>query len=107
MEREALAAYGRAVGAAFQIADDILDLEGTPEAVGKAVGKDAGAGKATLVAALGREKAGALLAELVREAHAGRWPLRQPGRDPRRSRPLRGGAAGVKLRCVASRRRPC
>lgn len=79
VEREALAVYGRAVGAAFQIADDILDLEGTPEAVGKAVGKDAGAGKATLVAALGREKAGALLAELVLEAHAALAPFGSRG----------------------------
>lgn len=74
-ERQALATYGRAVGAAFQIADDILDLEGTPEALGKAVGKDAQAGKATLVAALGRTAAGALLDDLVREADAALAPF--------------------------------
>lgn len=67
-QRRALAAYGRALGAAFQIADDILDLEGSVETVGKAVGKDTGAGKATLVAALGREAAGELLTNLVAEA---------------------------------------
>ncbi|OYW50083.1 MAG: geranylgeranyl pyrophosphate synthase [Rhizobiales bacterium 12-68-15] len=73
--RAALAAYGRAVGAAFQIADDILDLEGSAEAMGKAVGKDDGAGKATLVAALGRAAAGALLADLVRDAQAALIPF--------------------------------
>ncbi len=59
-EAEALAAlrrYGRAVGAAFQVADDILDVEATPEQLGKATAKDAGKGKATLVAALGLDGA--------------------------------------------------
>ena len=52
-QRHLLAAYGRDIGTAFQIADDLLDAEGTEEATGKAVGKDAAAGKATLVAVLG------------------------------------------------------
>ncbi|MEW6255220.1 MAG: polyprenyl synthetase family protein [Pseudomonadota bacterium] len=78
--RAALAAYGRAIGAAFQIADDILDLEGSEEMVGKAVGKDAEAGKATLVAALGRDAAGELLDELVREAEAALNPFAEKGR---------------------------
>ncbi len=56
-QRHLLAAYGRDVGAAFQIADDLLDVEGTPEETGKATGKDAAAGKATLVAILGVERA--------------------------------------------------
>ena len=47
--RAALLAYGRGLGAAFQIADDILDRESTTEALGKAAGKDAAAGKGTLV----------------------------------------------------------
>ena len=71
----ALAAYGRALGVAFQIADDILDLEGSPDEVGKAVGKDAGAGKATVVAALGRAEAGRLLAQLVAQARAALEPF--------------------------------
>lgn len=78
-QRAALTIYGRAVGAAFQIADDILDLEGSEETVGKAVGKDADAGKATLVAALGREAAGALLEDLVREAEAALVPFADRG----------------------------
>jgi len=55
--RHQIAAYGRDLGAAFQIADDILDAEGTAEEAGKATGKDAEAGKATLVSVLGLERA--------------------------------------------------
>ncbi|WP_237213724.1 polyprenyl synthetase family protein [Falsiroseomonas oryziterrae] len=55
--RHALAAYGRDIGAAFQIADDLLDATATPEEAGKQTGKDAGAGKATLVGLLGLERA--------------------------------------------------
>ena len=57
MQRHLLVCYGRDVGAAFQIADDILDVEGSAEDVGKATGKDAAAGKATLVSILGLERA--------------------------------------------------
>lgn len=57
MQRQLLAAYGRDLGAAFQIADDLLDAEGTKEETGKATGKDAEAGKATLVGILGVERA--------------------------------------------------
>lgn len=56
-ERAALVAYGKALGAAFQVADDILDVEATPEQLGKATAKDADKGKATLVSALGLEAA--------------------------------------------------
>ncbi|MHB2169409.1 polyprenyl synthetase family protein [Alsobacter sp. R-9] len=55
--RAALLAYGKALGAAFQVADDILDVEASPEAMGKATGKDAGRGKATLVGLLGLDGA--------------------------------------------------
>ena len=48
-----LAAYGRDLGAAFQIADDLLDATASAEEAGKRTGKDAGAGKATLVGLLG------------------------------------------------------
>lgn len=62
-----LAAYARALGLAFQIADDILDATGSEAAMGKRVGKDARAGKATFVTLLGlagaRARAGALVAE--------------------------------------------
>ena len=57
MPRHALAAYGRDIGAAFQIADDVLDATASAEETGKRTGKDAGAGKATLVGLLGLERA--------------------------------------------------
>ncbi len=63
-------AYARALGEAFQIADDLLDVTGTEEELGKRVGKDAGAGKATLVDILGVVGARARATELVAEAAA-------------------------------------
>ena len=60
--------YGIAIGQAFQIADDLLDVEGDTKTLGKAAGKDAAAGKATLVVALGLEGARARLKELVTES---------------------------------------
>ena len=58
--------YGRDLGAAFQIADDVLDAVGTTEGIGKTAGKDEAAGKATLVALLGVERA-RLQAEMLAE----------------------------------------
>ncbi len=55
--RANVAAYGRDLGAAFQIADDLLDAVGETTAIGKTAGKDAAAGKATLVALMGVERA--------------------------------------------------
>ena len=55
--RAQVAAYGRDVGAAFQIADDLLDAAGDSAAIGKTAGKDAAAGKATLVAVMGPARA--------------------------------------------------
>jgi farnesyl diphosphate synthase len=49
--------YGRDLGAAFQIADDVLDAVGTTEGIGKTAGKDEAAGKATLVGLLGVDRA--------------------------------------------------
>jgi farnesyl diphosphate synthase len=66
--RAALATYGRAIGAAFQIADDILDLEGDAATLGKRAGKDAAQNKATLPGALGLEGARRELARLIDEA---------------------------------------
>jgi len=63
-ELEALTRYGERLGAAFQLADDLLDVEGEPTTVGKATGKDAAAGKATLVGLIGVEKARATLDKL-------------------------------------------
>ncbi len=55
--RHVLHAYAHDVGLAFQIADDLLDVEGDEKAVGKKTGKDAAAGKATFVSLLGVERA--------------------------------------------------
>jgi len=67
--------YGTAIGQAFQIADDLLDVESDAKTLGKAAGKDAAAGKATLVAALGTDGARARLKELVAQADAALAPF--------------------------------
>ena len=63
-----LRAYARAMGLAFQIADDVLDVEGDAAKVGKAVRKDAQAGKATFVSLLGLDGAKRRAETLVTEA---------------------------------------
>lgn len=63
-----LAAYATALGLAFQIADDILDIEGDAATVGKATGKDTDAGKATFVSLLGLDGAKRRAEELVQSA---------------------------------------
>ena len=64
----ALCIYGDAIGLAFQIADDVLDVTGDAQAVGKAVGKDEAAGKATFVSLLGMDGAKRRADELVESA---------------------------------------
>ncbi len=66
--RQSLAAYAHDVGLAFQIADDLLDVEGSAEDVGKATAKDAERGKASFVAILGVERARAQAELLVAQA---------------------------------------
>jgi farnesyl diphosphate synthase len=68
--RNALSAYAHDVGLAFQIADDLLDIEGTAAELGKTPGKDAAAGKATFVSILGLERARAQADLLARQAAA-------------------------------------
>jgi farnesyl diphosphate synthase len=68
--RLALRGYAHDLGLAFQIADDLLDVEGAAGITGKPVGQDAAAGKATFVSILGVERARAQAAVLVRQAVA-------------------------------------
>jgi farnesyl diphosphate synthase len=68
--RASLLRFGSALGAAFQVADDLLDREATAETMGKRTGKDAEQGKATLVDALGIEGARAECERLTGEAFA-------------------------------------
>jgi farnesyl diphosphate synthase len=68
--RNALSAYAHDLGLAFQIVDDLLDVEGDPSVVGKATGKDAAAGKATFVSILGLERARSQAGMLARQAAA-------------------------------------
>lgn len=67
-ESAALAAYASAIGLAFQITDDLIDVAGDAEAAGKRLRKDAAAGKATFVSLLGVEAARARAEALAEEA---------------------------------------
>lgn len=69
-DRERLAEFGSAIGLAFQLADDLLDLTSDASQMGKATGKDAAAGKGTLVALHGANWARSQLHGLVGQAHA-------------------------------------
>jgi len=74
-KRRALDRFGAIVGEAFQIADDILDVEGDAATVGKATGKDAGAHKATAVGILGVAKAKDKLFGLIEQAETALAPF--------------------------------
>jgi farnesyl diphosphate synthase len=76
--RTHLHGYARDVGLAFQIADDLLDIEGDPERAGKTLGKDAAAGKATFVSLMGVDRAREQAALLIDQAKA---HLRGYGRE--------------------------
>ena len=65
-----LRGYARDIGLAFQIVDDLIDHEGDEAVAGKAVGKDAGAGKETFVSLLGAERAREQAGMLVEQAIA-------------------------------------
>lgn len=66
--RNALATYGQELGLAFQIADDLLDVEGNPAEMGKAAQKDASKGKPTVVSVLGPERARSQAEALAHQA---------------------------------------
>jgi farnesyl diphosphate synthase len=77
--RAALQCYGAAVGEAFQIADDLLDIDGDAATVGKQTGKDAAAHKATFVSLLGVEPARQRLKTLIADAEAALAPFGEQG----------------------------
>lgn len=60
--------YGRLIGLVFQIVDDLLDIEGSQEELGKSIGKDAGVSKATFPSVYGIEESRAKAAELTEKA---------------------------------------
>jgi geranylgeranyl diphosphate synthase type II len=65
---EALSTYGQAVGLAFQIADDVLDVEGDPKRMGKGVQKDDAAGKLTYPNLIGVEQSKEKAAQMIDQA---------------------------------------
>jgi geranylgeranyl diphosphate synthase, type II len=76
---ETLALYGRKIGHAFQILDDVLDEDGTAEGMGKAVGKDRARGKMTYPLVIGLEESRSRARELVEEAKAAIADLPESG----------------------------
>jgi len=69
-QRHFIAAYGRELGGAFQIYDDVLDEAGSADELGKTAGKDAAQGKATMVSILGLDRARAQAEHLADQAAA-------------------------------------
>jgi farnesyl diphosphate synthase len=74
-EARALDAYAAAAGLAFQVVDDVLDVEGSPATLGKTAGKDAAQHKATFVSLLGVDEAKARARSLRDEAHGALEPF--------------------------------
>lgn len=80
LEQQALMRYASAMGLAFQVVDDVLDVTADTSTLGKTAGKDAAANKPTYVTLLGLEPAQALAKELHREAINAIAPLGESGR---------------------------
>jgi geranylgeranyl diphosphate synthase type II len=80
-QHEALETYGNRLGLAFQIVDDLLDLDGNEQAMGKRLGKDSARGKLTFPALLGVDESRQRARDLVSEACAALWPFAERARD--------------------------
>ncbi len=80
-QMEMLEEYGRALGLAFQIADDLLDVSGDERAVGKRVGKDANRGKLTFPGLLGVEESRRRAEHLIAQACDALAPLGPPAEN--------------------------
>ena len=91
-DRERLAEFGSAIGLAFQLADDLLDLTADASQMGKATGKDAAAGKATLVALHGADWARRPVARPRRPGACAARALWRTGGAVERSGKVRGGS---------------
>jgi len=72
---ESLSGFGKALGLAFQVIDDILDVTQTSEALGKSAGKDLAAEKATYPSVVGLERSRKVARKLTEEAHASLNPF--------------------------------
>ena len=94
--REALRSYGHMLGQAFQIADDLLDVEADAATIGKATGKDQSMGKATLIGLWGVEASRNRLSGLVAEAEKALASFRRESRRAAPSGPLRRGAEALR-----------
>ena len=81
-ERTAIDDYGMALGLAFQIVDDILDVEGASADLGKTAGKDAAAGKPTYPSLFGLDESRRLAAECADRARAALVAARLGGQLP-------------------------
>jgi farnesyl diphosphate synthase len=79
-EFDALGAYARAIGLAFQVVDDVLDATADSATLGKTAGKDAADNKPTYVSILGLEESKALAEQLRQQAHAALAPFGDPAR---------------------------
>ena len=88
-EYQALDDYGNALGEAFQIADDLLDVEGDAAALGKPTGQDAALGKTTFVTQLGIEGAKQRVRDLLGARRFRALDLRRQGRRAARHLALR------------------
>jgi len=88
-ELEALDAYARAIGLAFQVVDDVLDATQDSATLGKTAGKDAAANKPTYVSILGLEPSKALAERLRRDAHDALAPFERSGESGEQALRLR------------------